>query len=423
MGSSFVKSFMRLTPKFNSSIVTSFMRNFKGGKKVDLTQPIKTPQSQNINKRVSSGKPITPTTKTSDVLTDPIFKSRKRVEQIISKIPTKQQSLINAEAAMSETAILNDENFKKVGIVDESGSVIDHSSGVYKTLSNGIAYFFKPKKEEASMSNDGTACKKGIKNDNLGLREVLAYGVSKALGMDIVPPVKIIPTRNGDHGTMQMGLQNFVKGFRDKDIPTKFKDTKDMDLMDRDKFAKGNGVDLAVLDFINGNTDRSSFNEMGGVDNTGKHTMYGIDNGLAFPAHPENVLTPDYHQSLQGNWGRCIKKGADAFMGDALMQSLVNPHNIKNTHILLDNSGLEPEAIKAAKYRLDYTSMYIKSKMSKAGTRNVKITGDDFGKIIKHFIDNYRSQSLTDANSRGISSGMFLKGADEIFNPHKKEIL
>ena len=171
----------------------------------------------------------------------------------------------------------------------------------------------------------------GIKNDRLYEREVLAYNISDALGLDIIPPTKVSKDQHGGVGSIQLSAHKFAgktKLVAGKDITWKHI-LKCID--------DGNGMDLAVLDYITGNTDRNASNYF--IDPK-KNRFIGIDNGLSFPMHNMGSVSSDYYKTMEAIW-KPLFTSKKARMSDELMGSLLNIDAVKKVEKLIDDSNLD----------------------------------------------------------------------------------
>ena len=264
----------------------------------------------------------------------------------------------------------------------ETNKNFKHLNGVYTTEIGGSRYYYKPKSEEKMTINKSKGEKEfvrnGIKNDRLHEREALAYDISKDLGMDFIPPTKMVKDEKGREGVIQKSAQEFeANKTPDKNVEfTKIQDMTNGRIMD--SMDNGNGMDVAVFDFIVGNTDRSGSNMFIRNDN---NNIVGIDNALSFPVHQRDALSSDYVKTAELMWKNSFLSG-DAKMSNKLMKSITSEKTFNKIAERLLNSNIEDEAKFGALFRLSALDEYISKNKVKS------FTSFDFANVLKPFIQN-----------------------------------
>jgi hypothetical protein len=168
----------------------------------------------------------------------------------------------------------------------------DGTNAVYKPVSG----------EDASLRQDITG--------DLGRREVAASRVDQMLGFDRVPTTTMV---DGPHGPGS--LQRFSEGSSDG--------------LDANQYPRQQQQQMAVLDYITGNTDRHQGNYLTGPDGS----VVAIDHGYSFPDGERDYIRSDFVRDH-------MYQPLDADVIDAVRN--VDPNDMRN---MLQQSGLSDSAI------------------------------------------------------------------------------
>jgi len=386
-------------------------------------------------------------TPSESIIIDPFFKTVDKLAQIMvkdkevkdKKIQSKPTRRIRNLREISPTLKKTINEIDTIPNIDNLSPVSnDNTSGVYTTKINGDTHYFKPTLEEkyyAMVGEDDLSIpspnlssregenlklrffRDGIKKDNLGERELLSYETSKLFGLDFIPPTRMVKTENGETGTLQLSSHLFEKRKTpDKDVILDPEPAITKEIMKK-IVDNGNILDVALFDFIIGNTDRHSGNIFlktsvpKKIDDKSKlqYDLSPIDHGLSFPVHKENEITPDYTNSMSFLWDFIINPaGKNAKISDDFLDALSNKGTYKGFEKILANSSIEPEAKKAALFRLKSTMDIIKTKNKTmtdlnnpeynrhitpnekklALDKNGKFSSEDFKKLLDTFMEN-----------------------------------
>lgn len=136
----------------------------------------------------------------------------------------------------------------------------NHKNAAYRAqLDDGTSGVYKP------LSEEDPNLRQGIPPYSGGYREVAASQLDEQLGFGLVPPTSMTDGHDG-HGPGSM--QQFV----DHDDP-----------LPHDSYAKPQQEQMAVLDYVMGNTDRHPRNYGTGMDGS----PVAFDNGSSFPESPD----------------------------------------------------------------------------------------------------------------------------------------
>lgn len=269
----------------------------------------------------------------------------------------KAEDKSDVRSSKLSSEIVNGKNLKSVAI--KNGGVNTSYKVTYEVESGGS------KKTEAVVFKPTAGERKGLRgniNDKsvpASRREMAAFDVATKLGID-VPDVSRVEV-GGQDGT----AMRWIDGIKDGG----------------DKFAAG-GVkkqparltELAVFDFIIGNTDRHSGNLI--VDNKGN--LYPIDNGLTFPESRWRADKPEV--SIGGNMSQFISKASrsDSVGGEPRMRELMTEVAKPEFKAYLRNSavkrGLKPESADLAVKRAEFLVETFKLADSKNPAQSVAKT-------------------------------------------------
>lgn len=149
-----------------------------------------------------------------------------------------------------------------------------------------IGTFFKPEKK-------GLAYRRGMNKDcTQSEREVMSYQLSKALGLNVVPPTCFSELK-GKRGTEQMHVGG--KGMRD--LTREERSHINWYTYEKERLMK-KLQKIAIFDIIAGNTDRHADNLL--FDEKTKN-FHAIDNGLTFPENNKGFFSNKIRDPYSGS--------------------------------------------------------------------------------------------------------------------------
>jgi len=179
-------------------------------------------------------------------------------------------------------------------------------------LDDGSSAVYKPVSGEQT-----TGMRQDITSD-LGRREVAASRVDEMLGFDRVPTTAMVDGPQGP-GSLQRFAENSTEG------------------LDADQYPRPQQQQMAVLDYVTGNTDRHGGNYLTGPDGS----VVAIDHGFSFPDGSRDPIRSDFVRDHLG-------QPLDPSVVDAVRA--VDPGQMRH---MLQESGLSPQATDLAVARLE----------------------------------------------------------------------
>jgi hypothetical protein len=179
-------------------------------------------------------------------------------------------------------------------------------------LDDGSSAVYKPVSGEQT-----TGMRQDITSD-LGLREVAASRVDEMLGFDRVPTTAMVDGPQGP-GSLQRFAENSSEG------------------LDADQYPRTQQQQMAVLDYVTGNTDRHGGNYLTGPDGS----VVAIDHGFSFPDGAGDPIRSDFVRDH-------LNQPLDPAVADAVRA--VDPGQMRQ---MLQDSGLSPQATDLAVARLE----------------------------------------------------------------------
>lgn len=190
------------------------------------------------------------------------------------------------------------------GITNLSKLGVGNANEAFKAeLDDGTNAVYKPVSgEDASLRHDITG--------DLGRREVAASRVDQMLGFDRVPTTAMV---DGPHGPGS--LQRFAEG--------------STDALDANQYPRHQQQQMAVLDYITGNTDRHQGNYLTGPDGS----VVAIDHGYSFPDGERDYIRSDFVRDH-------LHRPLDPDIVDAVRN--VDPDDMRH---MLQQSGLSDSAV------------------------------------------------------------------------------
>jgi len=253
--------------------------------------------------------------------------------------------------------------------------------------------------------------RKGIRNDRLFEREELSYKISKELGLNFIPPTKVVNDEKGGVGVLQESAQEYEQSKTPKSKVSLI-DHKDMSWKNvMDTLDSGNGLDVALFDFITGNTDRNGANFFIRPDN---NKIIGIDNGLSFPAHKKDSLSSDSYKTEEVLWNSAFAS-TKAKLSKSFIDKLKNPKTFSKITKLLLNSNIENESKFASLFRLSAVMEHIqKNKLE-------DFDSIDFVNVLTPFLKNMEIKDAKDKRFIETIDTHMKLGYESIINPKVKQ--
>jgi hypothetical protein len=181
----------------------------------------------------------------------------KKIEE---KLKTKPVSSVKPLTPVEEKELETKLASLTAKITDKKPVSGVHVNGAHQVKIDGIKAMWKPGDEEDAGVERG-----GIQVGTFYKREVAAFNVAKAIGLDDLVPVTVAREIDGKSGSAQLWADNAVDALN-VPVGEKYDGEKDR-------------LRAAAFDYLIGNTDRHGRNWM---LKDGRFVL--IDNGLAFPA-------------------------------------------------------------------------------------------------------------------------------------------
>ena len=310
-----------------------------------------------------------------------------RLTKTASSIIEPYQRMVNKISPELHKSIRPNDTIDNIENLTPIGNE-EHTSGVYTTKIGKDLHYFKPTKDERyfgfttpnnkRVQTDKLYMRKkillkyyrdGIKNDNLGEREILSHDVSDILGLNFIPPTKMVKTKNGDTGVLQLSSHVFEKR-KSPDKKVRLQTEKAIDSkMLKNLVDNGNILDVALFDFITGNTDRHAGNvylRRTANKNTPDDedaNISPIDHGLSFPVHAKDEITHDYTNTATFLWSALFNpSGKNAKISESFLKKLSSERTFVDFVKRINNSSIEKEAKDASIYRLRAVMDIVKKK-------------------------------------------------------------
>ena len=246
-----------------------------------------------------------------------------------------------------------------------------HTSSVYFLRDNkkGTAGYFKPVEGAAwGIVKEGVfkPYRRCISDDRVSHREVLASDIAQVFQMDNIPKTTWTSVahqgKSFGEGTFQLDAKQSLMNLGYTDETACFHDWEGVQKerlknarrgdalygmtpmehkhMNREATLKNGGMDLAVFDFIIGNTDRHGLNYFVGKNSkTGEFKLNGIDHGLAFPNSTKFSFN-DFKNSFAGLWNHAVRHGQNIDCTDKFKKVLTDRSTAQHLDSLLEKSQL-----------------------------------------------------------------------------------